>query len=32
MNYKKTIRLLEPFGGWGVHHFYYRPDLRVRFN
>ena len=27
MNYKKTIRLFEPFGGWGAHHYYYRPDL-----
>ena len=27
MNYKKTIRLFEPFGGWGSHASFYNPEL-----
>lgn len=27
MNYKKTIRILDPFGGWGCHPDYYNNSL-----
>jgi hypothetical protein len=27
MNYKKTIRLLEPHGGWGVHQEFYNKEI-----
>lgn len=27
MNYKKTIRLFEPHGGWGVHQEFYNKEI-----
>ena len=27
MNYKKTIRLLEPHGGWGISSEYYNKNI-----